>query len=375
MAVQTRSASAEQAEFLRELLSAGLLIESGVPGIYGHSATFEDVRERLDARLSGEAAARGAERLRFPPLLPRRQLESSGYLNSFPHLAGSVYAFDGSESEASQQSERASRHEDWSEFQQMTDLALMPAACYPVYPAIAARGPLPSGGVFVDAGGAWVFRHEPSHDPARRQMFHQHELVRIGEPDRVLAWRDEWAERGLELLRHFGLAAELDDANDPFFGRRGRMLAAGQRDQGLKLELLVQIAGPEPTALASFNHHLDHFGSTYKIELADGGTAHTACLGFGHERIVLALLRTHGFDPSSWPSGDSRGAVDVNVRTFGAVRSLSGKEPAGYQPHALHGEGRTYLGDQLLHGHHHRAAPRVRVRAAGGVRPSRANGL
>jgi hypothetical protein len=146
-----------------------------------------------------------------------------------------------------------------------------------------------------------VFRHEPSHDPARRQIFHQHELVRIGEPEAVLEWRDEWAQRGLELLRGFGLAAELDNASDPFFGRRGRMLAASQREQALKLELLVQIAGPEPTALASFNHHLDHFGSTYGIELADGATAHTACLGFGHERIVLALLHTHGLDPNAWP--------------------------------------------------------------------------
>ena len=37
------------------------------------------------------------------------------------------------------------------------------------------------------------------------------------------------------------------------------------------------------------------------IELSDGGVAHTACLGFGHERIVLALLRTHGLDPATWP--------------------------------------------------------------------------
>jgi seryl-tRNA synthetase len=183
----------------------------------------------------------------------------------------------------------------------MTELALMPAACYPVYPAIAAKGRLAPGGVFVDAGGAWVFRHEPSHDPARRQMFHQHELVRIAEPEAVLEWRDEWAQRGLELLRALGLDASLDNANDPFFGRRGRMLASNQREERLKLELLVQIAGPEPTALASFNHHREHFGSTYGIELADGGTAHTACLGFGHERIVLALLRTHGLDTGSWP--------------------------------------------------------------------------
>ncbi len=287
---------------MAELVGHGLLLESGVPGVYGHSAIFEEVRERLDARLSSEAAARGAERLRFPPVLPRRQLESSGYLASFPHLAGSVYSFEGDEMQAATQAERAGRHDDWSEFQAPTELTLMPAACYPVYPAIAARGPLPRGGVFVDAGGAWVFRHEPSHDPARRQIFHQHELVRIGEPDAVLEWRDEWAQRGLDLLQGLGLSAELDNASDPFFGRRGRMLAANQREDRLKLELLVQIAGPEPTALASFNHHRDHFGDTFGIQLADGEIAHTACLGFGHERIVLALLRTHGLEPQAWPA-------------------------------------------------------------------------
>jgi seryl-tRNA synthetase len=179
---------------------------------------------------------------------------------------------------------------------------MMPAACYPVYPAIARRGRLPQGGVLIDAGGAWVYRHEPSHDPMRRQIFHQHELVRIAEPDAVLEWRDEWADRGLALLRALGLAAELDVANDPFFGRRGRMLARNQQAEKLKLELLVDIAGPEPTACASFNHHRDHFGGMYGIELSDGATAHTACLGFGHERIVLGLLRAHGLDPERWPA-------------------------------------------------------------------------
>ena len=94
------------------------------------------------------------------------EIEEIGYLKSFPHLAGSVFAFEGDEEQAAEQEERAGRHEDWSEFQEMTELALTPAACYPVYPAIAARGPLAAGGVTVDAGGSYVFRHEPSGDPA-----------------------------------------------------------------------------------------------------------------------------------------------------------------------------------------------------------------
>jgi seryl-tRNA synthetase len=297
-----RPAAPDQAAFLEELVAAGLLVPSGVPGIYGRGRVFEDVRERFDAAVSRAAAPDDAEPLRFPPVLPRHQLEATGYLKSFPHLAGSVFAFEGTEADAAVQQERASRHEDWSEFQRMTDLVLMPAVCYPVYPAVAARGVLPPGGVTIDPGAAYAFRREPSGDPARLQMFHMRELVRIGEPDAVLAWRDAWRDRSIALLRGLGLAAEFDVAADPFFGRGGRMLAASQRQQELKFEILVPIAGPEPTAVASFNYHREHFAETYGIELADGGVAHTACLGFGHERIVLALLRTHGLDPAAWPA-------------------------------------------------------------------------
>lgn len=293
---------ARPAALLAELLARGLLIDSGAPGVYGHGPAFEAVRRRLEARLSALAAEHGAEPLRFPPVLPRRELERSGYLGLFPHLAGSVYAFEGSDEDAVLQGRRAERHEDWGAFQRMTDLALVPAACYPVYPALAARGRLGPAGAFVDAGGAWVFRNEPSDDPARRQAFHQHELVRAGEPEPVRAWRDEWAERGLALLRSLGLEVTLQPASDPFFGPRGRMLASSQRQRAMKLELVARIAGPDPAALASFNHHAEHFGLAFGLQLADGSVAHSACVGFGHERIVLALLTAHGFDPAEWPA-------------------------------------------------------------------------
>jgi seryl-tRNA synthetase len=297
-----RPGTPEQAEFLEELLGAGHLIESGVPGVYGRGSEFERVRSAFDARVTEAGAEDGAERLAFPPLLPKRRIEEIGYLKNFPHLAGSVFAFEGGEEEAAEQEERAGRHEDWSEFQEQTDLMLTPAACYPVYPAVASRGPLGAGGLTVDAGGSYVFRHEPSGDPARLQVFHQREIVRIAEPETVAAWRERWRDRSVELLRSAGLEAEFDVASDPFFGRSGRLLARSQRSQALKFEVLVPIAGAEPTAVASFNYHQDHFSGTYGIAMEDGGEAHTACLGFGLERITLALLRAHGLDVAEWPA-------------------------------------------------------------------------
>jgi seryl-tRNA synthetase len=296
-----REGTPDENAFRDELARAGLLIESGVPGVYGRGEVFEDIRTRVDGLVTLAGAGDAAERLRFPPVIPRKQLEEIGYLKSFPHLAGTIFSFDGDEAAALEQEQAAERGEDWSGYQEMTDLVLVPAACYPVYPAIAARGPLPPGGVVVDAGGSWVFRHEPAGDPARMQMFHQREMVRLGEPEAVADWREAWRDRAVELLRELGLDAAFAVASDPFFGRAGKMLARNQRAAELKFEILVPIAGEEPTAVASFNYHQEHFSSIYQLRTAAGDIAHTACLGFGLERITLALLRQHGLDTGAWP--------------------------------------------------------------------------
>ena len=57
----------------------------------------------------------------------------------------------------------------------------------------------------------------------------------------------------------------------------------------------------EPTAVASFNYHREHFSSVYDLTQPDGEQAHTACVGFGLERITLALLSRHGLDVDRWP--------------------------------------------------------------------------
>jgi seryl-tRNA synthetase len=297
-----RAGSPEQVAYLDDMVKAGLLTRTGVHGVYARGAAFERVRLNFDALVTRTAAPEAPEPLYFPPLIPREQLETSGYLGSFPHLAGTVFAFEGDERAAAEQLDRASRHEDWSGFQEMSEMVLSPAACYPLYPAMAARGPLPEGGVTLDTGDSYVFRREPSSDPSRMQIFHMREIVRVADRDTVVQWRLGWRARAEELLRSLGLELELDIANDPFFGRSGRLLAAQQRDQELKWELLAPVSGEKPTAIASSNYHQDHFGHTYGLTTSDGEPAHTGCMAFGEERVTLALFAAHGLDLRDWPA-------------------------------------------------------------------------
>jgi seryl-tRNA synthetase len=296
-----RAGSPEQVSFAQDLVDAGLLVPTGVDGVFGRGGEFERVRLAFDAFVTRAAAPEAPEPLYFPPTFPREQLENNGYLGSFPHLAGTVFAFEGDEAAAAEQLEHANHHEDWSEHQVMSEMVLCPAACYSLYPVVAKRGTLPEGGLTLDTGDAYVFRREPSNDPSRMQIFHMREIVRVAERDTVVAWREEWRERAEELLRSLGLDLELDIANDPFFGRTGRLLAAQQRSQELKWELLAPVAGEKPTAIASSNYHQDHFGEIYEIKTAGGELAHTGCMAFGEERVTLALFSAHGLTVADWP--------------------------------------------------------------------------
>jgi seryl-tRNA synthetase len=107
----------------------------------------------------------------------------------------------------------------------------------------------------------------------------------------------------MTILAALQLPARAELAADPFFGRGGKILAAGQIEQQLKFEVLVPVVSDEhSTACCSFNYHQDKFGSAFDIRLPGGDIAHSACLGFGLERIAMALFRTHGFDSEAWPS-------------------------------------------------------------------------
>lgn len=287
---------------LDALFDAELLFSSGVDGLYGRSGVFEDVIDRLVAAVSRIAGGDGAERIHFPPGMPRANLEASGYLKSFPHLAGCVHSFMGGEADHMALLGKLANGEDWTGDLSATEVVLTPAACYPLYPTVAKRGLLPDDGALYDLT-SYCFRHEPSKEPTRMQLFRMREFVRIGRPEAVTAFRETWLERAKDLAQRLQLPAHVDLANDPFFGRAGKMLANNQRDGGLKFELLIPVNSVEaPTACMSFNYHQDHFGKLWGIRFADGGEAHSACVGFGLERLTLALFRCHGLDVAAWPA-------------------------------------------------------------------------
>lgn len=281
----------------------------GVDGVYARTRLYEDVIDGLQ-RLFTRHRPSEAEVLRFPPVMSRRQLETSGYLNSFPQLLGCVCCLHGKEKDILSAVDRAKNGSDWTSEATSADLVLSPAACYPVYPIAAARGTVPASGYVFDVS-AECFRHEPSLHLDRMQSFRMREYVRIGAPDQIIEFRRDWMGRAKGIADQLLLPHKVDYASDPFFGRTGQLMAANQIEQALKYELLIPVRSDErPTACMSFNYHRDYFGKTWGLASEDGKPAHTGCVAFGMDRLAVALFATHGLKIPVWPQA-VREALDL----------------------------------------------------------------
>jgi hypothetical protein len=127
------------------------------------------------------------------------------------------------------------------------------------------------------------------------------EYVCCGEPNEVIAFRKEWTAIGKELLASWGLTPKLREASDPFFPRAASFFATAQRELSLKHELVIEVCSDLEAACASINYHEERFARVWNIRTRTN-YAHTACIGFGLDRIALALFARYGCSPTSWPA-------------------------------------------------------------------------
>jgi seryl-tRNA synthetase len=278
-----------------------LFMPMGVDGVYARTALYQRVFDALDKFVTRHRD-HSTEVMRFPPLLSRKVLETSGYLKSFPNLLGCVCCLHGSEAEIGGAVARWEDGGDWTTSTTSADFVLTPAACYALYPIVAQRGAVPPQGLVFDVA-ADCFRHEPSNYLDRLQSFRMREYVCIGTPERVAEFRTRWMDKARHFAARLGLPHEIETANDPFFGRTAPLLAISQRQNALKFELLVPVVSAQkPTACMSFNYHKDHFGLTWDMRGEDGAPVHTGCVAFGMDRLTVALFATHGPDIAAWPT-------------------------------------------------------------------------
>ncbi|MFF0387345.1 aminoacyl--tRNA ligase-related protein [Kitasatospora sp. NPDC004615] len=272
-------------------------LPTAAPGVQLQPAAYEKLLAALRESIARLADDEPFERLVVPPVISRATIERAGYVASFPHLLGTVHSYTGSAADWRQLAPLIAESGPWHAQQTVSDLVLLPAACYPVYDTLAGQDLQLPARFSVEAQ---CFRQEATAEPGRLRTFRMAELVTAGTPAHCLDWRERWLERVAAWLETLGLKPLIELADDPFFGGGRRLYQAAQRAQELKFELRVPVADALVQAIASANIHKDHFGEAFAFT-ADGAPGHTACTAFGLDRIALALLHAHGPRPVDWP--------------------------------------------------------------------------
>ncbi|HVV19927.1 MAG TPA: hypothetical protein VHF06_10860 [Pseudonocardiaceae bacterium] len=267
-------------------------VATSAPGVYLFPESFETVVGRLRQRIAALAADEPVRRLAIPPVISRHTIERAGYVRTFPHLLGTVHSYTGDARRWGTLAPLVDEGGDWHADQAISDLVLLPAACYPVYRTLADES-LAGPRKFAVEGTC--FRQEATSEPGRLRSFRMVEIVTAATEEYCVEWRAHWLERSAGWLRSLGLDVSIDVADDPFFGPGKKLYQAAQRMQELKLELRVPLADGLVQAVASANFHKDHFGEAFAFTV-DGSVGNTSCMAFGLERIALALVHAHGPD-------------------------------------------------------------------------------
>jgi seryl-tRNA synthetase len=277
---------------------ATIHLDSSVPGLALFDDTHETLIDGLRASLDRFAAAESAQRIGVPQVISRVLLERLGYVESFPQLLGTIYSYEGDDRQWREIIPALRRGEPWTQRHEISDVVLLPAVCYHLYPQLSGTE-LAEPAVFDLTGQC--YRHERTSEPGRLRAFRMRELVRIDAPGATLEWRDAWIERARSWLDALGLKVLIEPASDPFFGSAERLMGTMQRAEQLKWELVVKVADGLSQAIVSCNCHKNHFSAEFGFRMS-GGEAHTSCIAFGLERIALAVLHRHGTDRTNWPA-------------------------------------------------------------------------
>ncbi|MEV6207966.1 hypothetical protein [Kitasatospora sp. NPDC051914] len=258
-------------------------LKSPGPGLVTLDPALTALLRGLDDLLTGLAARLAAPEVVGPPLLPAEGLARLDYFRNFPHLGVSAGRFTSESLDGLAAGEPA------------TDLPLRPtgyllpsATCYGLLLSLEGED-VGETGLRLSAAGR-CFRNENHYDGLRRLWgFHMREVLYLGSKEGAAQHLDQGADFVQELADRLGLTLTRAAADDPFYdkgGSRARLMALDP--------VKHEFSAPDGTAIASVNRHRNFFGERLDIRAGDQGPAYSACVAFGVERWVHAMILAHG---------------------------------------------------------------------------------
>ncbi|MFE1908721.1 hypothetical protein ACFW96_34425 [Streptomyces gardneri] len=258
-------------------------LKSPGPGLLTLDPVHTALLHGLDALLTGLAARLSAPEVVGPPLLSVEGLARLDYFRNFPHLGVSAGRF------TPEALDGLAAGEEPGELPLRPTGHLLPSAtCYGLLLSLEGRD-VGEDGLRLSATGR-CFRNETHYDGLRRLWgFHMREVLYLGTKQGAVEHLEKGAEFVRELAGLLGLELTRATADDPFYDR------GGSRARLMALDPVKhEFSAPDGTAIASVNRHRNFFGERLDIRAGAEGPAYSACVAFGVERWVHAMILAHG---------------------------------------------------------------------------------
>ncbi len=277
------------------------------PGLFVYGEPVSTLLRFLDhALLVRFAAPFGAHEEVYPNCIPARSLSTAHHLGSFPehlhfltHLREDLDLLDDFSRRA-----KAGSNTVVPNLDEVSPLQLVqnPSTCYHCYAA--RRDSSIEDDTAITATTRCHRFEAANHQQFGRLLeFTLREIIFLGSPGYARATREQCLQLIRQLAGDWRLYGELAPANDPFFSADFAAKANQQRRLAMKFEYRMTIPGEDKKlAVMSSNLHGPTFSKAFNIKQG-GRVINSGCLGFGMERLALAIIAQHGSDPVLWPPG------------------------------------------------------------------------
>ena len=184
-----------------------------------------------------------------------------------------------------------------------SEFAICPSCCYHCYEGMENWELEAPGRCTTMAVACHRYEGANHRTMSRLRAFTQRDVVWVGHPRFVVESRAKAEEMIVQWAREWELTGTFETANDMFFTQDYAVKASFQRQQQAKKELRLAIP-QEGISISVFssNFHAMTFGKAFNIQVG-GRPASSACVGWGYERWVYALVSQFGLDSEKWPKG------------------------------------------------------------------------
>jgi len=290
-------------EGITEILEARGDIRCTGKGKYVYSGDVAQVFRGIDDLFRGWAETQAADEEFFPVSVRTESLAKAGYFNSFSQHAYFVSPLTLSVEaiESAQSGEIFDAEADASVKQhlQTPEWVLSPTVCHHCFESRSGRTESSQQTVTAlnqcsryevhDTGGLQRLRH-----------YWMREIIyfRPNAKD-VQSALDDILKVTTDYLRKWGISFRVSSASDPFFLDSGSSKRLFQTSFLLKRELQLPVEGKH-IACASFNNHQESLTGAFEISAEEGSVA-SGCVGWGYDRLILALFSQLGPNVDQWP--------------------------------------------------------------------------